>query len=142
MGLAYSFAWLLVLLLGAPYWAVRIATSGRYRAGLAERLGFGLARLHVERNGRKTLWLHAVSVGEVLAAEPLIRALQAALPGYAVSISTTTETGQRLARERFPEAIVFYLPLDFAYTTRRVLRALQPEMLILMESELWPRLLR
>jgi 3-deoxy-D-manno-octulosonic-acid transferase len=85
--------------------------------------------------------VHAVSVGEVLAAAQLIRELKAALPGWAVAVSTTTQTGQRLAKERLPESPVFYLPLDFRFAVRRYLRALQPKMLVLMESELWPRLI-
>jgi len=92
--------------------------------------------------GRRVVWLHAVSVGEVMAATELVRELRKALPGWVIAVSTTTETGQRLARERFgAESPVFYLPLDFAVLVRRYLRALHPEMLVLMESELWPNLM-
>jgi 3-deoxy-D-manno-octulosonic-acid transferase len=91
--------------------------------------------------GRKVVWLHAVSVGEVMAATQLIRELRVALPECVIAVSTTTETGQRLARERLPESPVFYLPLDFAFVVRRYLRVLHPILLILMESELWPNLM-
>ena len=137
----YSSLLLAVLVVGAPYWLLRMATSGRYRAGLWGRLGRVPEGLRVAVSGREVIWLHAVSVGEVLAATQLIRELKAALPGWVIAVSTTTETGQRLAAERLAGSPVFYLPLDFAYAVRRYLRVLQPKMLVLMESELWPRLL-
>lgn len=119
-----------------------MATSGRYRAGLAERLGRVPAGLGEAVAGRKVIWLHAVSVGEVMAASELVRELRKALPGWVVAVSTTTETGQRLARERFgAESPVFYLPLDFAVLVRRYIKVLHPEVLVLMESEFWPNLM-
>lgn len=137
----YSALLLAALVLGAPYWIVRMATSGRYRAGLAGRLGRVPAELREAVAGRDVVWLHAVSVGEVMAATQLIRELRAALPGWVIAVSTTTVTGQRLARERLPESPVFYLPLDFAFVIRRYLRVLHPKTLVLMESELWPNLI-
>lgn len=139
--LVYSVLLLAVLVVGAPYWLVRMATSGRYRAGLAGRLGFLPAGLRAAVVGKKVVWVHAVSVGEVNAASALIRELQAALPGWVIAVSTTTATGQRLAREKFTGSPVFYLPLDFRFAVRRYLRVLRPRMVVLMESELWPRLL-
>ncbi len=137
----YSSLLLAALVLGAPYWLVRMATSGRYRAGLLGRLGRVQENLRAAVAGRDVIWVHAVSVGEVLAATQLIRELKAVLPGWVVAVSTTTETGQKLATERLTGSPVFYLPLDFAFTVRRYLRVLRPKMLVLMESELWPRLI-
>ncbi len=137
----YSALLLAALVLGAPYWIVRMATSGRYRAGLAGRLGRVPGELREAVAGRDVIWLHAVSVGEVMAATQLVRELRAALPGWVIAVSTTTATGQRLARERLPESPVFYLPLDFAFVIRRYLRVLHPKTLVLMESELWPNLI-
>lgn len=141
----YSSLLLAALVVGAPYWLVRMATSGRYRAGLLGRLGRVPEGLRAAVAGREVVWVHAVSVGEVLAAAQLIRELKVVLPGWVVAVSTTTETGQRLALERLgsrlPESPVFYLPLDFAWSVRRYLRVLRPKMLVLMESELWPRLI-
>ena len=119
-----------------------MATSGRYRAGLAGRLGRIPDGLRKAVAGRKVVWLHAVSVGEVMAATELVREMRRTLPGWVIAVSTTTETGQRLARERFGgESPVFYLPLDFAVLVRRYLKVLAPELLILMESEFWPNLM-
>ena len=130
-----------VFVFGAPFWLFRMVVSGRYRAGLAGRLGRVPADL-AERCRGNVIWLHAVSVGEVLAAAGLIRALERELPGWTIAVSTTTATGQRLARERLPGSPVFYLPLDFATLMRRYLRAVRPGLVILMESELWPNMLR
>lgn len=141
------------LLLGAglavssPWWLTRMLTTRRYREGLRERLGQVPQRLRATVAGKRVLWFHAVSVGEVLAVAPLIAALQAALaasePGEAweIVLSTTTRTGQKLARERFGKGRVFWFPLDFAWAVRAWLGALEPAMVVLAESELWPRLL-
>lgn len=137
----YSALLLAVLVLGAPWWLLRMATSGRYRAGLAGRLGFVPKSLHSAVAGREVVWVHAVSVGELMAATQLIRELRIARPEWLIAVSTTTATGQRLAKERLPELPVFYLPLDFAVVVRRYLRVLRPKMLVLMESEFWPNLM-
>ncbi|WP_183766087.1 3-deoxy-D-manno-octulosonic acid transferase [Tunturibacter empetritectus] len=137
----YSALLVAVLAVGAPYWLVRMATSGRYRAGLRGRLGLVPQSLQAAVAGRSVIWVHAVSVGEVMAATRLIRELNVRLPGSLVAVSTTTETGQRLAKERLPDSPVFYLPLDLKSPVRRYLRVLRPQMLVLMESELWPRLI-
>ena len=133
----YSFALLMVLVVGAPYWLLRMAASGKYREGLGERLGRVPRRL---RASEQVIWVHAVSVGELLAASRLIGELDAH-SGCRVMISTTTRTGQRLARERFGDDRVFYFPLDFAFAVRAYLRALRPRMVVLLETEFWPRML-
>jgi 3-deoxy-D-manno-octulosonic-acid transferase len=135
----YSLALLLVLAVGAPWWLFRMATSGKYREGLAERLGRVPKRMQAD--DRPVIWLHAVSVGEVLAASRLIDELTARLPGWRIVVSTTTRTGQKIARERFGANRVFYFPLDLAFAVRAWLRALQPRMVVLLETEFWPRML-
>ncbi len=145
--LLYSLALALVFVLGAPYWLVRMATSGRYRAGLAGRLGRVPAPLRAAVAGRQVVWVHAVSVGEVLAATRLVRELAERLgESWIIVVSTTTATGQVLACERFASAVitgarVFWYPLDCGFAVRAYLRALKPRLLVLMESELWPRML-
>jgi 3-deoxy-D-manno-octulosonic-acid transferase len=140
--LAYSALLTLGLVLSSPWWLLRMATTQRYREGLRQRLGVVPARLVAAVQGRRVVWVHAVSVGEVLAASQLVGELEAALgEGFRVVISTTTRTGQALARERFGAERVFYMPLDFAFSVRAYLRALKPGALVLMESELWPRML-
>jgi 3-deoxy-D-manno-octulosonic-acid transferase len=144
----YNLALLAVLVAGAPWWLWRMATTQKYREGLAERLGVVPARLGRIPPGlgglgreRPLIWLHAVSVGEVLAASRLVGELDRAFPGYQLVISTTTRTGQELARERFGRDRVFYCPLDLPWAVRAYLRALQPRLLVLAETEFWPNLL-
>lgn len=139
--LLYSAALAVAAVLTAPAWGWRMVRQGRYREGLEERLGAVPQRLVAWVAGRPVVWLHAVSVGEALAATRLVAELEAALPGYAVVVSTTTPTGQRVARERFGVDRVFFYPLDFAFAVRPYLRALRPSLVVLMESELWPRML-
>jgi 3-deoxy-D-manno-octulosonic-acid transferase len=135
----YNLALLAVLVVGAPWWLWRVATTQKYREGLPERLGW--VRLLKEQAGRPLIWVHAVSVGEVLAVSRLVKTLDAALPEYFVAVSTTTRTGQALARERFGANRVFYCPLDLPWAVRAHLNALKPQMLILAETEFWPNLL-
>jgi 3-deoxy-D-manno-octulosonic-acid transferase len=140
--LIYSALLTLGLLLSSPWWLLRMATTQRYREGLRERLGAVPARLKTFVSGKRFVWIHAVSVGEVLAASRLVGELEAALgENWRVVVSTTTRTGQALARERFGAERVFYFPLDFAFAVRAYLTALGPAVLVLMESELWPRML-
>ncbi len=136
----YSLVLFLVLVVGSPWWLFRMATSGKYREGLAERLG-RVPRRILSAGDKPVIWVHAVSVGEVLAASRLIEELAARAPGCRVVISTTTRTGQKIARERFGEDRVFYFPLDFAFAVRAWLRALRPCMVVLLETEFWPRML-
>ncbi|MDE3103901.1 MAG: 3-deoxy-D-manno-octulosonic acid transferase [Acidobacteriota bacterium] len=137
----YSVLVLVALLLGMPYWLLRMATSGRYRHGLDQRFGQIPLRLIAAVQGKRVVWVHAVSVGEVLAASRLIEELGAALgEGWLVVVSTTTITGQALARERLGAERVFFYPLDLAWSVRAYLSTLRPELLLLMESELWPRM--
>ncbi len=140
--IVYSLLLLAALVLGAPYWLLRMATSGRYRAGLPGRLGMVPRELRAAVAGREVVWVHAVSVGETMAATRLVAELEAALgDGWVVVVSTTTATGQALARERFGADRVFFYPLDLGWAVRAYLRVLRPRMLVLMESELWPRML-
>jgi 3-deoxy-D-manno-octulosonic-acid transferase len=138
--LIYSFALFMVLVLGLPYYLLAMALHGKYREGLSERLGWVPDRLR-EGDTRQTIWVHAVSVGEVLAASRLVNELSACAPQYRVLLSTTTRTGQRLARERTGIEHTFYFPLDFPWIVGRYLKKLDPVLLVLVETEFWPNLL-
>lgn len=140
--LLYSFGLLLALLVTAPYWLLHMLFYGKYREGLGERLGQVPERVTAAVHGRRVVWLHAVSVGELIAISGVAQRLQQTHPDLDIVVSTTTRTSQRLARARFGDEHVFYFPLDFAWIVRRYLRALQPALLVLAETELWPRLLR
>lgn len=135
----YNLVLLAALVLGSPWWLWRMATTRKYREGLRERLGW-VRRLRGQ-GGRPVVWVHAVSVGEVLAVSRLVKTLDAELPGYLIAVSTTTRTGQELAYERFGADRVFYCPLDLPWSVRAALNALRPKMLVLAETEFWPNLL-
>ena len=136
----YSVLLTLALVLSAPWWLWQMLRHGKYRAGWGERLGRVPGKLP-NRSGANTIWIHAVSVGEVLAVTQLVADLQAHLPEWRIVISTTTDTGQKLAQQRFGEANVFYAPLDLPWGVRAYVDALRPRMLVLAESEFWPNLL-
>ena len=135
--LVYNIGLLLVLAVSAPVWLLR----PRWREGLRERLGAGAERVGHALGGRQQVWVHAVSVGEVVAISRLVEELDARLGRGSVAISTTTQTGQQLARDRFGAARCFYFPIDLPWVVRGALRALRPRMLVLAESELWPNVL-
>ena len=137
----YSALLFLLLLLSLPYWLLQMARLGKYRAGLAERLGQVPARLHHDFSGLPVIWVHAVSVGEVLAVSALLEQLRVECAARVV-ISTTTQTGQRLARQRFGEENVFYFPIDLPFAIGAYLRALKPKVVVLAETEFWPNFLR
>ena len=144
----YSLGLGVALVAALPWWARELGRGGKYREGLRERLGFSTWRPLFSSGARRartpsvqTIWVHAVSVGEVLAVAPLVAALREGGARPRVLVSTTTRTGQALARARFGATSVFYFPLDFAFAVRAWLLALRPSLIVLVESELWPRLL-
>jgi 3-deoxy-D-manno-octulosonic-acid transferase len=142
----YSFLYSVALAVGMlatlPYWLFQMARHGKYRKGLAERLGWLPSRLQLRGEQEPVIWVHAVSVGEVLAVAGLVKELWRRFPQHRIFISTTTDTGQALARKRFGEANVFYFPMDFAFAIRPYLRALRPQMVVIAETEFWPNFMR
>jgi 3-deoxy-D-manno-octulosonic-acid transferase len=138
--LLLGFAALLLL----PYWLVQGLRHGKYLSNLGERLGFSfpsLAKLPTEHPG--AIWIHAVSVGETLSGVTLARRLKEAYPDRPLIVSTTTITGQALARERMPFAdAVIYFPLDWTFCVRRAMNAVRPSLVLILETEIWPNFLR
>jgi 3-deoxy-D-manno-octulosonic-acid transferase len=110
----------------------------KYASGFKQRLGNYPQFAH---DGRKVIWLHAVSVGETNAARPLFDKLLEEFPDHRIVVSTTTKTGQELAREVFADAAdaVFYFPLDWRFSVRKALDNYRPSLVLLMETEIWPR---
>ncbi len=143
MYLIYSLLMGFAALLLTPYWIVQGLRHGKYFSNLGQRLGFSfpaLSKLPEKRPG--AIWIHAVSVGEALSGVALARRLKQAYPDRPLVISTTTLTGQALARERMPFAdAIFYFPLDWAFCVRRVLRVVRPSIVVILETEIWPNFL-
>jgi 3-deoxy-D-manno-octulosonic-acid transferase len=134
------------MLLSLPYWLFQMLRHGKYHGGLTERLGRLPARLTAAGGSAPppahTIWVHAVSVGEVMAVSGLVAELQQRFPQHRVVVSTTTGTGHALACQRFGEGNVFYFPMDFAFAIRPYLRTLRPSLVVLAETEFWPNFLR
>jgi 3-deoxy-D-manno-octulosonic-acid transferase len=124
-----------------PVFAVSSIVRGKHAAGFFERLGFLPA---FTPDDRYVVWIHCVSVGETNAARPLVDAIRDSYPDHRLIISTVTRTGQNLAREIFAARAdcVFYVPFDFRWTVRKALRHFKPNVLLLMETELWFNLIR
>jgi 3-deoxy-D-manno-octulosonic-acid transferase len=118
----------------APLFVLR---RSKYASGFRERLG---NYPEFEHDGRKVIWLHCVSVGEANAARPLVDSLVAEFPSHRLIISTTTKTGQELAKKIFAGKAdaVFYFPFDWKFTVRRALEHFRPSVVLLMETEIWP----
>jgi len=138
----YSVALAVGMLVSLPYWLFQMVRHGKYSKGLAERLGRLPSRLQLLEEKEPVIWVHAVSVGEVLAVAGLVEELRRRFAQHRIFISTTTDTGQDLARQRFGEANVFYFPMDFAFAIRPYLRALRPQMVVIAETEFWPNFMR
>src|SRR3989338_6167253 len=129
----------LILLLGAPYFLFLGVCHKRYRLGLTERLGFISKLKRAKVRDGKTLWFHAVSVGEASAIYPLYRAFKEKYPHRVVIFSTTTRTGQEwITPKLHAEDIPLYFPLDLYWSVRRVLRQMNPISFIAVETEIWP----
>jgi 3-deoxy-D-manno-octulosonic-acid transferase len=142
MHFLYSLALLAVSLVLLPYFIYQALRHGKYVGSLNERLG-SLPE-SARGAGRPTIWVHTVSVGEFIAARPLIALLKQKKAAYRVVVSTTTLTGQQLARADCPALLdaVFYFPFDWAFIARRVLAHVAPDVVIILETELWPNFLR
>src|SRR5881398_3194805 len=132
----------LAALLLTPYWVVKGLRHGKYFSNLRERLGFSFPALDKLPSSRAgAIWIHAVSVGEVLSGLTLARQLKAAYPDRPLIVSTTTITGQTLARERLPFAdAIIYFPLDWSFCVRRAFEAVRPS--LVLETEIWPNFMR
>jgi len=133
----YSTLLALGLVCLTPWLLFRNSPDGRYTRFLGERFG-GLGAVP----GRGTIWLHAVSVGEALAIERLIAQLRQRFPQRSVVLSVTTATGRAVAERRIQADRIFYFPLDFRFAARRALKAVQPELVLIAETEIWPNFLR
>ena len=126
-----------VLIVALPYFFVIGLLRGKYLASFPEQMGF-----YKTPRGAHDLWIHAVSVGETLAARPIVDAILHERPATTIVVTTTTITGQTQARRLFPNATVTYFPLDFAASVKRFLRHHRPRVFATLETEIWPNTTR
>lgn len=127
---------LLYLVTLIPHYLYHAWRTGKYGTDAPEKLG----RVTPRTGEAPCLWLHAVSVGEVMAAKTVADAFRRAHPSWELVVSTATATGRAVAQAKFPDARVIYYPLDCSWMVRRTLDAIRPSMLVLMELEVWPNL--
>src|SRR5579871_4616590 len=148
MYVLYSLLTAAGVLLLSPYFLIRGVLQKKYLSNIPDRMGWRFPREMRKPKpsgmpAQKSIWIHAVSVGEVLAVLPLAQQLKKRFPQHRLLVSTTTITGQKIARERmrFADAI-FFFPLDWRGPVRRALRAARPAAVIVVETEIWPNFLR
>lgn len=126
----------------SPFFIYKFFTTEKYRAGLKERLGLYNWK-KIQKTEKKRIWIHAVSVGETMAASFLASQLHKKIPDCEIFFSTTTVTGQKTAQNRVKWAHkIFYFPLDFSFAVKRAIKQVNPDICILIETEIWPNFLR
>jgi 3-deoxy-D-manno-octulosonic-acid transferase len=139
--LLYSVATLIVLVALSPYFLYQALRHKKYVGSLGQRLGYLPVTLNLD--GEPSIWIHAVSVGEVLSTRPVIEELRKRYPSLRLFLSTTTRSGQQLARRSVTDVDgIFYFPFDWPFTVRRTLSIVQPRLFVMVENEIWPTLLR
>lgn len=143
MYVLYNILLFIAVLFAFPYYALKMMLTGKYRKSLGPKLGFISPEIFQEMKGSPRIWIHAVSVGEVTAAAPIVASLRQYFPEACIVLSTSTETGQEMARRIVTEATSFiYYPLDIPRVVRKIIGKVRPDIFILTETELWPNFIR
>ena len=141
MYLVYSVATLLLLVVLSPYFLYQALRHKKYVGSLGQRLGYLPVSFNLDAEA--SIWIHAVSVGEVLSVRPVVTELRKRYPSLRLFLSTTTLSGQQLARRNVTDVDgVFYFPFDWTFTVRRTLTIVKPRLFVMVENEIWPNLLR
>ncbi|MBI4667238.1 MAG: 3-deoxy-D-manno-octulosonic acid transferase [Nitrospinae bacterium] len=134
----YNIGLLASLPLAAPYIGWRLLTRPEYRQDFFQRLGF-----RTPVSGKRCIWIHAVSVGETLAAEPLIRLLSEKAPHIPITLTVSTPTGRKVAEEKLASmARILWFPYDFPGSARRAVSAINPSALVMIDTEIWPNVIK
>jgi 3-deoxy-D-manno-octulosonic-acid transferase len=137
----YSLLVLIVAVVASPWFIYQALRYKKYVGSFGQRMGYLPVSFNMD--GDESIWVHAVSVGEVLTARPLISDLKRRYPNLRMFLSTTTMAGQQLARRSVQDVdAVFYFPFDLGFVVRRTLDLVRPKLFIMMETEIWPNLLR
>ena len=143
MYILYNFLLAMAGLFAVPYFFLRMILTGKYRKSLGPKFGFMSPEVFEGMKGAPRIWVHAVSVGEVTAAAPVVASLRAHYPEACIILSTGTETGQEMARRIVPGATAFiYYPLDIPQVIRKVIQRINPDIFVPTETELWPNFIR
>ena len=139
----YNTLLFIISLLASPFIFYAVLSEKKYRKGLSQKLGFLSPDLLQTLSGSRPVWIHAVSVGEVMATIPLIQQIKKRYPSQKIVLSTVTVTGSYTASLRAREVdAVMYFPFDYPFIVRRVIRKINPKLFITLETEIWPNILR
>jgi 3-deoxy-D-manno-octulosonic-acid transferase len=144
MYVLYNIILFLAAIIGLPYYLMKMVITGKYRKSLIPKLGGRQAQiLAALPAGKPHIWIHAVSVGEVTAAQPIVASLKEKMPELEIIFSTSTETGQEMARNLVRGATAFiYFPLDIPFVVHKMISLVKPDVFVMVETELWPNFLR
>lgn len=141
MYVLYSLAIVILAVVLSPWFVYQALRYRKYVGSVGQRMG--VLPVSFNLDGDASIWIHAVSVGEALTVRALLPDLRKQYPDLKIFLSTTTMTGQQIARERLTEVdAVFYFPFDLPFFVNRTLRLVRPKLFIMMETEIWPNLLR
>ena len=133
--------WITALIL-APYFLLKIIFTGKYRNSVLQKFGGRQTKILENIQGGPRVWIHAVSVGEVTAAAPIVASLKKKRPEVKIIFSTWTETGQEMAKKFIKDDVTFmYFPIDIPVVVRKVIAMVNPDVFVLVETELWPNFL-
>jgi 3-deoxy-D-manno-octulosonic-acid transferase len=139
--LVYSIATLIALVALSPFFLYQAVRHKKYVGSLRQRLGYLPVSFNLDAEA--SIWVHAVSVGEVLSSRPVVAELRKRYPGLRLFLSTTTLSGQQLAKRSLADIDgVFYFPFDWTFTVRRTLDVVKPRLFVMVENEIWPNMLR
>ena len=126
-----------------PFFALKIVLAGKYRKSIGPKFGLIPQRVFDEMKGSPRIWVHAVSVGEVTAAAPIISSLRGMYPEACIVLSTSTETGQEMAGRLITDtSALIYYPLDIPVVVRKVIERVNPDIFVPVETEIWPNFIR
>ena len=141
MYLLYSAATLIALVALSPYFLYQALRHKKYVGSLGQRLGYLPVALNLD--GEASIWIHAVSVGEVLSTRPVLEELRKRYPSLRLFLSTTTRSGQQIAQRSITDVDgIFFFPFDWPFTVRRTLSIVRPKLFVMVENEIWPTMLR
>ena len=139
--LIYNLALVFITLLSLPKYLWEMLTKGKHRRSFLEKLGLKLPAISMPESGMR-IWVHSISVGETKAVGPLVEKIRQQYPQASIVISTTSETGNAEAKRSMPGLDhYFYLPLDFSWAIKRLVKRIKPDLLILVESDFWYNLI-
>ncbi len=142
MRLLYNILLMIAAIPGLLFFLLKMLMTGKYRHSFLQKLGGRQKHLLADIPAGNRIWIHAVSVGEVTAASPIVSAIKKDRPDLKIIFSTSTETGQSMARNLVSGADAFvYFPLDVPFAVNKMLKLVRPDVFVFVETELWPNFL-